>query len=196
MVERLAAMKTSMQKSPITIDEDLENLERESEKELTSLMTAMEEFFAPITQVLNGMLHPVNLNAVEEEIDVASAANKTGKAKEEVKKAPPAKAAKEGKGGKAAPGQPIEVAAYESNIPLTTGGIESVVVIVDQMFESLPVEALQVFSKVPVVSRDFNLHLHLHRLKAVGHKAEMHNNQGINKEEMKFIVDLPQNASL
>ena len=62
---------------------------------------------------------------------------------------------------------------------------------VDQAFETLPIESLGVFQKVPVVSRDFNLHLHLHRLKAVGHKADMHNNFGINKEEMKFIVDMP-----
>ena len=47
-----------------------------------------------------------------------------------------------------------------------------------------------------MISRDFNLHLHLHRLKAVGHKAEMHNNYGIAKEEMKYIVDIPQNQEL
>jgi len=67
---------------------------------------------------------------------------------------------------------------------------------VDQMFETLPIEALQVFQKVPVASRDFNLHLHLHRLKAVGHKAEMHNNHGINKEELKYIVDIPESKPL
>ena len=67
---------------------------------------------------------------------------------------------------------------------------------VDQMFETLPMEALQVFQRVPVISRDFNLHLHLHRLNSVGHKAEMHNNQGINKEELKYIVDIPANDEL
>lgn len=188
MVERLASMKTSMQKTPITIDEDLENLERESERELQSLMANMEEFFAPITDALNEMLHPVVEDA-EEADDVSAANAKGGKAKEE-KKAPPAKPPAK---GKAAAGQPIEVAAYESNIPLTTGGVESIVIMIDQLFETLPIEALKVFQKVPVVSRDFNLHLHLHRLKAVGHKAEMHNNFGINKEEMKYIVDIPQN---
>ena len=34
MVDRLASLKTSMQKTPITIDEDLDALERESEREL------------------------------------------------------------------------------------------------------------------------------------------------------------------
>lgn len=31
----------------------------------------------------------------------------------------------------------------------------------------------------------------MNRLKTVGHKAELHNNNGINKEEIKYIVDLP-----
>lgn len=91
MVERLATMKTSMQKTPITIDEDLQALERESERELTSLIAQMEEFFAPVTKVINDLLHP-EIEVVEEEED--NAANKGGKAKE---KAPPAKAPAKGK---------------------------------------------------------------------------------------------------
>ena len=67
---------------------------------------------------------------------------------------------------------------------------------VDQMFDTLPIEALEVFYKVPVVSRDFNLHLHLFRLKNVGHKAEMHNNTGISKEELRYIVDIPASEAL
>jgi hypothetical protein len=46
------------------------------------------------------------------------------------------------------------------------------------------------------VSRDFNLHLHMNRLKSVGHKAELHNNAGINKEEIRYIVDLPAVPSI
>ena len=79
---------------------------------------------------------------------------------------------------------------------MTTGGVEALVIMMDQMFETLPLEALGTFKKVPVVTRDFNLHLHLHRLKAVGHKAEMHNNYGINKEELKYIVDIPASKPL
>ena len=33
-------------------------------------------------------------------------------------------------------------------------------------------------------------------MNAVGHKAEMHNNHGINKEELKYIVDIPENEVL
>lgn len=49
MVQRLASMKTTMQKTPITFEEDLEQLERESEAELTQLLQQMEEFFEPVT---------------------------------------------------------------------------------------------------------------------------------------------------
>jgi len=90
-------------------------------------MANMEQFFAPVTEAINEMLHPVTEEA--EDADDVSAANvKGGKAKEE-KKAPPAKAPPK---GKAAAGQPVEVAAFESNIPLTTGGVESIVIMVDQ----------------------------------------------------------------
>ena len=84
-------------------------------------------------------------------------------------KAPPAKKAP-------AKGVPSELAAYESTLPLTTSGIESVVICLDRRIESLPIESLQCFSKVAVVARDFNLHLHMQRLIQSGHKAELHNN--------------------
>ena len=51
-------MKTSMQKTPITIDEDLEALERESERELATLMANMEQFFMPVTAAINDLIHP------------------------------------------------------------------------------------------------------------------------------------------
>lgn len=188
-------MKTSMQKTPITIDEDLEALERESERELSQLLQQMEEFFAPVCEAVGGLLHPELESIADDASNAGGAPGKgTAKPKDDPKKAPPKAAA--AKGGKAGAGQPAEVAAYESNIPLTTGGVEALVIIMDQMFETLPLEALKTFKKVPVVTRDFNLHLHLHRLKAVGHKAEMHNNFGINKEELKYIVDIPANKPL
>jgi len=33
----------------------------------------------------------------------------------------------------------------------------------------------------------------MNRLKTVGHRAELHNNRGVNKEELKYIVDIPTN---
>jgi len=45
---------------------------------------------------------------------------------------------------------------------------------------------------VPVIARDFNLHMYMHRLKSVGHQALIHNNQGISKESLRYIIDPPQ----
>jgi len=197
MVERLAALKTSMQKTPITIQEDLEALERESELEVQDLLVALEKFFEPVTSAISSMLHPVLEDAEADEAGVPPASKQGGKpgGKDESKGKAPAK--QPGKApAKGGAGAPAEVAAFESNLPLTTGGVESVVIMVDQMFDTLPLEALSVFKRVAVVSRDFNLHLHLSRLKAVGHRADMHNNTGLAKDELRYIVDLPASESL
>ncbi len=89
-------------------------------------------------------------------------------------------------------GAPADLAGYESVLPLTTSGIESIVLFIDRRIEALPIESLKIFSKISVVARDFNLHLHMHRVNAVGHKAELHNNTGISKEELRYIIDIPE----
>ena len=89
-------------------------------------------------------------------------------------------------------GAPADIAGYESVLHLTTSGVESIVLFIDHRIESLPLESLKIFSKVSVVARDFNLHLHMHRVNAVGHKAELHNNTGISKEELRYIIDIPE----
>ena len=161
-----------------------------SELAINKLVQDLEEFLQPVTAVLHELIHP---EIKEEEKDGDAAADpKAGKKekKDDGKKAAKP-AGKPGKGGAS-----TEVAAYESPLPLTTGGIESMVIMVDQMLETLPIESLQVFKNIAVVSRDFNLHLHLNRLKNVGHKAEMHNNQGIAKEDLSYIVEIPDKEVL
>jgi len=190
MVENLASLKTEMQKTPITIEEDLQALEMKSELAINKLVQDLEEFLQPVTTVLHELIHP---EIKEEEKDGDAAADPKASKKE--KKDDGKKAAKPaGKPGKGAAS--TEVAAYESPLPLTTGGIESMVIMVDQMLETLPIESLQVFKNIAVVSRDFNLHLHLNRLKNVGHKAEMHNNLGIAKEDLSYIVEIPDKEVL
>lgn len=70
------------------------------------------------------------------------------------------------------------------------------VLLVDARIETLPLEALSVFDKVSAVARDFNLHLHMHRLNAVGHKAELHNNLGLARDDLHYIVDVPETEAL
>lgn len=88
------------------------------------------------------------------------------------------------------------MAFYESNLPLPSSGIESLILLLDSKIESLPLESLQIFNKIPVMARDFNLHIHLQRLKSLGHQAELHNNRGISKENLSFIVDPPKDDQI
>jgi Peptidase family C50 len=171
LVERLALIKTTMQKTPITIEEDLHKLEAESERDIALIMLELESFFEPVTSSLDSIINPPVKVVQEEEEQIAQAAPGKGAPapKKDDKKAPPAKAPPAGKpaaGGKGAPG---ELAAYESNLPLPTSGIESIVLLLDHRIESLPFEHMKVFSKIPSISRDFNLHLHMQRLKSIGH---------------------------
>lgn len=180
-----------MQKTPITIQEDLVLLEEESEKEISSILAEIEKFFEPMTSELQNIIHPVR--SLDQVPDPAAATGDskiskqgTAPAKAPVKAAPPAK-------GKApVKGAPADLAGYESVLPLTTSGIESIVLFIDRRIEAFPIESLKIFSKVSVVARDFNLHLHMHRVNAVGHKAELHNNTGINKDELRYIIDIPE----
>ena len=156
---QLAQVKLNLQKTPITIDEDLVELEKESEREVKEILAELEKFFAPVTESLNEILHPVKTM----EPDIVQESNpKGGKAGAADKKADPkAKAAAPAKGKAPAKGVSADLPAYESTLPLTTSGIESVVILIDNRLETLPFESLEVFDKVPVVSRDFNLHLHM-----------------------------------
>ena len=64
--------------------------------------------------------------------------------KKDDKKAPPAKAAPP-KGAPAGKGAEIILAQYESNLPLTSGGFESIVLFLDSKIEALPLENLKIF---------------------------------------------------
>lgn len=194
MITTLAQNKQTMQKAPITIPEDLENLERDSNEEINKLLEQMEAFFKPITQELEPLIHPQSMQDAEEGADAAAAAPAKGGAKADPKKDDKKAAKPPAKGGKG--GAEAQLAAYESNLPLPASGIESLILLLDSKIESLPLESLNVFGKIPVVARDFNLHIHVQRLKALEHQAELHNNRGVSKEQLSFIVDPPKDEVL
>lgn len=158
MITTLAQNKLTMQKAPITIEEDLINLERDSNEEINKLLEQLEAFFEPITSQLDPIINPPS-EALDEEAEAAAQAAPAKAAKQDPKKddkkgKPPAKGAKGG-------GAEAQLAAYESNLPLPTSGIESLILILDHKLESLPFESLAVFGSIPVISRDFNLHMHM-----------------------------------
>ena len=182
LVKNLAQAKMTMQKAPITIEDDLKNLEKDSNAEIVKLVEQLEAFVDPITHQLNDIINPA-ISMTEDSQDTGTkgkAAEKKEEKKKDAGKAP-AKGAK----------TDAALAAYESPLPLPTSGLESIVLFIDDRIESLPLESLQVFSKVPVVARDFNVHMYMSRLKWIGHQAELHNNKGISKESLSFIVDPP-----
>lgn len=112
----------------------------------------LDEILNPVSKIENADQPPQPVNV-----------GKGGAAKKDEKKAPAKGGAKGGasKGG--------ELPAYESNLPLPTSGVESLILLIDHRIESLPLEHLDVFSKIPVVARDFNLHMYMNRLKTIGH---------------------------
>lgn len=66
MIDQLAQSKIALQKTPITIEEDLEHLERDAEEEINKLMEDLEIFFEPLTTSLYEMINPVLKNEEEE----------------------------------------------------------------------------------------------------------------------------------
>lgn len=93
-------------------------------------MVRMEKFFEPMSKIVDNILNPV-VEGQDEGADAVGQPAAGGKAappkKEEAKKAP----AKAPPKGKAAGGQEVALAAYESTLPLTSSGIESLVVCID-----------------------------------------------------------------
>lgn len=89
-----------MQKAPITIPEDLDNLERDSEVEINKLVEQMEAFFQPVTEVLDPLINPTSAEEDEEGEgggQAAPAKGGKGDPKKDDKKGgakPPAKGAK------------------------------------------------------------------------------------------------------
>ena len=106
-------------------------------------MKQIEKFFAPILAPIEALLNPVK--SINEEEPVESIpTSKKGDDKNK-KPDPKAKAVPPAKGKQPGKGQQSELAAYESTLPTTTAGIESIVICVDRRLESLPFESLSVF---------------------------------------------------
>lgn len=109
MIATLAQNKLTMQKAPITIEEDLIALEKDSNEEIIKLLEQLEAFFGPITEHLEPIINP-DLDLPEEEAEAAQAPAKgKGDPKKDDKKG--AKAPAKGKGAADA-----ALAAYESDL--------------------------------------------------------------------------------
>ena len=96
----------------------MRKLEENGDEELIDIVEELEIFFEPVTKELEDIFHPKELSfskdAPKEEV-------KGGK-REEVKK----------KEEKKKPTGKDELPSYESNLPLPTSGIESLVLLLDK----------------------------------------------------------------
>lgn len=174
--DRIQVLHNYMYKTPITIQEDLDIIERDAEEELLSILESTEDFLKPVFSQINELINPVIVEA-EAEGDVPP---------------PDPKKAKEAPAKDAKKGAKDELAKYESNLPLPTSGIESMVLLLDSRLSILPIESCEIFKKIPVMTRDFSLHMYTNRLMNLGHKAELHNNNGIAKDKLSFVYDAPK----
>lgn len=66
LVARLSELKVNMLKSPITIDEDLTELQETSEEEMQILKKDMELFFDEVTYAIDGLLNPKRTVVVDD----------------------------------------------------------------------------------------------------------------------------------
>ena len=193
-IERIQNIKSELIKTPITVEEDMEKLQEECNNEFKKIIFEMNSLFGGFLSPANMIINPVSEVAqeAEEEHKEAKAAGKAP---------PPKKGAVEKKAaGKPVKGAPKagkgEMGAYETPLELSTGGVESLILLLDNRLMDLPFEAMDICAGVPVVSRDFSLHMYVKRLEKVGHVGELHNNQGLSKENLHYIVDLPNDQVL
>lgn len=134
---KIVTMKNYLYKTPITIQEDLDIIEKDAEEELHSIVEDTEQFFKPVFNQIYDLINPeIHEPEPDAEADpnqatgtAAAAAAAAKKGKEAAKPDPKKGGAKE------------ELAKYESNLPLPTSGIESLVLLLDSRLSSLPVEA-------------------------------------------------------
>jgi hypothetical protein len=80
MITTLAHNKLTMQKAPITIEEDLINLERDSNEEISKLIEQLEAFFEPITAQLEPLINPATDADPDAEAGATASPTKGGKA--------------------------------------------------------------------------------------------------------------------
>ena len=91
------------------------------------------------------------------------------------------------KGAAKKKGNKEEMQVYESPLKSSAGGVESLVIFPDLELFELPWEGLEVFGKVPAVSRDFSVQIQVKRLQKIGFNAAANNSNGIKRDAMRNL---------
>jgi len=166
----LDGIKSSLIKTPIITDQDLEKLEAEYENQYTQLIQEFQDFCAFFTNSLSPF---INVEAKTEII-------------EEAKGQIPGKPPQNSKDQKKKPTKE-ELQSYENPLGASPSGIETLVLLLDDELFDLPFERLEVFSKIPVISRDFSLLFQAKRLNKVGFVSGSNNSSGFKRDALKYV---------
>ena len=166
----LDGIKSSLIKTPIITDQDLDKLEAEYETQYTQLLSEFESFCSFFTGSLNQFIN------VETKPEVV----------EEAKGAGPGKSPPNPKDQKKKPTKD-EMQNYENPLGGSPSGVETLVFMLDDELFDLPFERLEVFSKIPVISRDLSLLFQAKRLNKAGFVASSNNSSGFKRDALKYV---------
>ena len=165
----LDGIKSSLIKTPIITDSDLEKLETEYEQKYKKLLEEFEDFTKFFTNILDPLINvEIKPDVVEESKD-----NK-------------GKPAQNPKDTKKKPNKD-ELQNYENFLGASPSGIETLTLLLDDEIFDLPFEQLKVFSKIPVICRDFSLLFQVKRLNKVGYVASSNNSSGFKRDALKYV---------
>ena len=139
-------------KTPILTVQDVKSFEDECSNEMMRIKKEMEELLRPFIGFLDHLINkepPAPIDPTPEDTKNTNPSRPGAPPKK-----PEIKAGL--KGAQTGP------STSESVTP-TKAGIESMVLLLDERYMSLPFEQLQVFSEVPVISKDYSLQIHHRR---------------------------------
>jgi hypothetical protein len=165
-----------MYKTPILTEEEALKLENEKNQQYEVIIREFREIIDPLLGHLDILINQ-EPEKPEDDLEYEAA-----KVQETTKGRPPPPAKPAKAGDKSAAVQ------QESKLKATLGGIESLILLIDERFIELPFETLEIFKEIPLVSRDYSLHIYYKRLKNLDYQAGSGMNAIIKKEEFKYTT--------
>lgn len=164
MGETLLQCRKSLIKTPIEDDNKLNALLDNNEKQLKEVHSQLQSTSQWwLTELLEYLKTPKNVPVVSD---------KDKKGGKDAKK----------KGGK------DEIAGYESPLPPSPSGIESVTFLLDEFLYSLPFEELLPVDLVATVSKDSSLFWLSRKLQEISFQPELNNSAGYGADKGKYCA--------
>lgn len=155
-------------KTPILTQADMKALQQDCQKETAAVKKDLEIFMAPYLLFLDEHINkePPADPAAEEVMNTGGKQNqgKPGAGPAQPPKKTDPKAAQAGK-------KDGSVALPQEQLVPTKGGLESVVLLLDNRFLFLPFEQLEIFKDAPIVSKDYSIQAYTKRMTSLTAEA-------------------------